>query len=142
MTDEKCPACADSDRPGFVVICEYYDRMVPTDVVGEHKLTSGKEYMRCLECNGTAKPTTIVGASGDWSEDFGHENGNYQRRCVSCGELFIGHKRRVTCKVCASKPPTPISERDNLWCQALMSSGLELEMICSVLDRFKELRDD
>ncbi|MCK5639720.1 MAG: hypothetical protein KAJ19_02945 [Gammaproteobacteria bacterium] len=51
---EGCSACADSDRPGFIVVSEYHDRMVPTDVVGEHKLTSGKEYMRCMECNGTA----------------------------------------------------------------------------------------
>lgn len=37
-----------------------------------------------------------------WTEDAGHENGRYQNRCVSCEEMFIGHKRRVTCKVCAT----------------------------------------
>lgn len=33
-------------------------------------------------------------------EDASHENGNYQNKCYKCGELFIGHKRRVTCKEC------------------------------------------
>lgn len=36
----------------------------------------------------------------DWQEDFAHENGNYQNKCVNCGELFIGHKRRPLCKIC------------------------------------------
>jgi len=40
----------------------------------------------------------------DWPEDFSHENGNYQCRCVGCGELFTGHKRRVVCKECAPPP--------------------------------------
>lgn len=37
---------------------------------------------------------------GDWQEDQAHENGNYNCRCVRCGGLFVGHKRRVVCKVC------------------------------------------
>ena len=40
----------------------------------------------------------IGGLPGDWPEDFSHENGNYENRCFSCGELFRGHKRRVQCK--------------------------------------------
>jgi hypothetical protein len=38
----------------------------------------------------------------DWPEDFKHENGNYQCQCLTCGQLFIGHKRRITCKVCST----------------------------------------
>lgn len=38
----------------------------------------------------------------DWSEDAADENGNYQNKCVECGEAFIGHKRRLLCKVCAN----------------------------------------
>lgn len=47
--------------------------------------------------------------SGDWPEDFSHENGNYQCRCFNCGRLFNGYKRRVTCKICseASRPIRP-----------------------------------
>lgn len=40
---------------------------------------------------------------GDWPEDFSHENGEYQCRCVECGSVFIGHKRRVVCRTCADK---------------------------------------
>ncbi len=82
-----------------------------------------------------------VESVGDWPEDFSHENGNYFRNCFTCKETFRGHKRRTTCKVCASKPPTPIGERDNLWCQALMSCDLTLEQINAVLSRFNELRE-
>ena len=38
----------------------------------------------------------------DWVEDFPHENGNYTNKCVQCGELFSGHKRRTTCKLCTA----------------------------------------
>lgn len=37
----------------------------------------------------------------NWPEDFAHENGNYQCICGGCGKMFYGHKRRVTCRVCA-----------------------------------------
>jgi len=39
---------------------------------------------------------------GNWVEDFSHENGNYLNNCISCKKDFIGHKRRVVCKLCAS----------------------------------------
>ena len=38
----------------------------------------------------------------NWKEDFSHENGNYQNICLTCNTYFIGHKRRVHCKVCAN----------------------------------------
>lgn len=41
---------------------------------------------------------------GNWTEDFPHENGNYQNKCRECGNEFLGHKRRVVCKLCFSKP--------------------------------------
>jgi hypothetical protein len=39
----------------------------------------------------------------NWAEDFSHENGNYQCLCVECKKIFIGHKRRVICKLCSIK---------------------------------------
>ena len=36
----------------------------------------------------------------DWTEDFGHENGQYPNRCIVCEALFYGYKRRHVCKVC------------------------------------------
>lgn len=38
----------------------------------------------------------------NWVEDFSHENGNYMNNCISCKNEFIGHKRRVVCKKCAT----------------------------------------
>jgi hypothetical protein len=39
----------------------------------------------------------------DWVEDFNHENGRYMCKCVSCGNTFLGHKRRQFCKVCSKE---------------------------------------
>ncbi len=39
-------------------------------------------------------------AERDWKEDSSHENGNYQCICSTCGNTFMGHKRRITCKLC------------------------------------------
>lgn len=36
----------------------------------------------------------------NWQEDFSHENGQYQSKCMNCGNLFIGHKRRFVCRIC------------------------------------------
>lgn len=33
-----------------------------------------------------------------WSEE---ENGNYNNRCTSCGDIFRGHKHSVTCRMCS-----------------------------------------
>ncbi len=49
--------------------------------------------------------TSEAVASGDWPEDFSHENGNYDNICCHCGKVFRGHKRRVCCKSCASPHP-------------------------------------
>lgn len=38
--------------------------------------------------------------SKNWTEDFSHENGNYQNICMYCKDFFIGHKIRVVCKEC------------------------------------------
>lgn len=43
--------------------------------------------------------------SGDWVEDFSHENGNYLNTCIKCDNEFKGHKRRVVCKTCATLTP-------------------------------------
>jgi hypothetical protein len=49
----------------------------------------------------------VPAPSRDWTEDFSHENGNYNCRCTHCGEMFVGHKRRVICKLCAALEPPP-----------------------------------
>ncbi len=37
----------------------------------------------------------------NWELDFPHENGNYYNMCINCKQGFIGHKRRVICKICS-----------------------------------------
>jgi hypothetical protein len=37
----------------------------------------------------------------NWKEDFHLENGNYMNKCMCCSEIFLGHKRRVVCRLCA-----------------------------------------
>lgn len=39
-------------------------------------------------------------SSRDWTEDSEHENGRYLNTCLHCKRGFMGHKRRVVCKVC------------------------------------------
>lgn len=45
----------------------------------------------------------------NWSEDFKHENGNYENVCKVCNVLFFGHKRRVVCKKCSPSIPTTLN---------------------------------
>ena len=47
----------------------------------------------------------------DWIEDASHENGNYQCKCSTCGNLFVGYKRRVICKSCAQRANSPAIEQ-------------------------------
>lgn len=44
---------------------------------------------------------------GNWVEDFSHENGNYMNICCVCQKEFLGHKRRVVCKKCATQTTIP-----------------------------------
>lgn len=41
----------------------------------------------------------------DWQEDFWQENGNYNCICYKCDNIFIGHKRRIVCKICDTVLP-------------------------------------
>lgn len=43
----------------------------------------------------------------NWTEDFAHENGQYERACFACNRTFVGHKRRIYCKTCAQPAPAP-----------------------------------
>jgi hypothetical protein len=59
-----------------------------------------------MKPNDIARVLGEVCSDKDWPEDFNHENGRYQCRCVVCGGMFYGHKRRVVCKECATTPKT------------------------------------
>lgn len=53
----------------------------------------------------------------DWPDDFAGENGNYRNKCPTCGIMYVGHKRRVSCRICAGpdltrlKDPKPSDSR-------------------------------
>jgi len=57
-------------------------------------------------CLGRLLPAPI-GSAKDWPEDAEHENGKYWCECIKCAGTFIGHKRRIICKVCAAPPNVP-----------------------------------
>ena len=68
----------------------------------------------CISCHDAIRRLPLTEAepaeqNGDWPEDFAHENGGYECRCVDCGKMFCGHKSRVVCKTCA-KPAEPAPE--------------------------------
>lgn len=44
----------------------------------------------------------ILNSDRNWTEDYTRENGKYVNFCAICGEPFIGHKRRPTCKICGT----------------------------------------
>jgi formylmethanofuran dehydrogenase subunit E len=70
--------------------------------------------MRCQKCGEHATSSAHTCPQGwthrsprDWVEDFPHENGNYSYyscKCHVCGQFFLGHKRRIGCKLCATTP--------------------------------------
>jgi hypothetical protein len=46
----------------------------------------------------------------DWTEDYDIETyGNYISACGTCGKEFLGHKWRVTCRVCAKSKRAAVS---------------------------------
>lgn len=58
------------------------------------------------------QPWSLEVSPRDWTEDFSHENGNYNCVCTTCKKTFVGHKRRMTCKVCATPSPAPSVDMD------------------------------
>lgn len=46
----------------------------------------------------------------NWTEDFAHENGQYQCLCCKCEKVFMGHKRRTVCKLCAAPLPDDVAK--------------------------------
>jgi hypothetical protein len=72
--------------------------------------TGGRPKARNESGSDTAPAVAAPSGAGDWTEDFPHENGNYQNRCTDCGQLFLGHKRRMICKQCSGAGETPLTD--------------------------------
>lgn len=63
------------------------------------------ETCRTSVSNAAGRSDPDPAAERDWTEDSQHENGNYTNTCSICNKGFIGHKRRVVCKLCSQKDP-------------------------------------
>ena len=47
----------------------------------------------------------------DFPEDFARGSNCYQHRCVYCGRLFRGDKRRTVCRLCVENHHPEIDKR-------------------------------
>lgn len=56
----------------------------------------------------SSQPASAPAVGRDWHEDASHENGDYECACVTCGNRFVGHKRRVVCRACAKPASAPV----------------------------------
>lgn len=100
------------------------------------------------EAQNSMPPIRLKPAPCDWTEDFEHENGNYESRCMSCGIAFTGHKRRVICKICASRITEPAkSETQEQWERKMMGETIraefkEDERVASLERRLREVEKE
>lgn len=53
-------------------------------------------------CDGVLNYFQLHEHKRSFKEDYPHENGEYVNICHNCKNQFVGHKRRVTCKMCQS----------------------------------------
>lgn len=58
-------------------------------------------YFDLGQIEGAFLPDNLVDNAHSWPEDFSHENGKYIMHCLTCLHDFVGHKRRIQCKLCS-----------------------------------------
>lgn len=97
----------------------------------------------------TKEPQGVTALNADrmqeigWPEDWPGDNGEYLGKCRSCGESFLGHKRRLTCKPCSTKEPQMtefltdemIQAGESVWRDLILEYGNEgpiVEMITAI----------
>lgn len=51
-------------------------------------------------CDGVLNYMQLHEHKRSYHEDYEHENGEYMNECYRCRNFFVGHKRRVCCKMC------------------------------------------
>ena len=93
LSGDTCPNC------GGMILSEQSIKMA--DEVQRVWETRDREAEPIHSMNVTDDLDQIIVTPRDWPEDFSHENGAYLNHCHNCQITFIGHKRRITCKVCA-----------------------------------------
>ena len=67
------------------------------------------------ELGAVRESAATTASARDWTEDYADGENQYQCKCSTCGHSFFGHKRRVTCKVCAAVT-TACASRHADWC--------------------------
>jgi hypothetical protein len=87
------------DPDGALAKAEYDDVIDAADAAIARAESAIETPTKVSPCAGHAVQQD-ADASRDWPEDFPHENGQYMNTCHVCKNTFIGHKRRVVCKVC------------------------------------------
>jgi len=126
-----CPGCSSSDCPDALEAARAEVERLRVSLQAEERAHEfdvadlrAKFHAAAKHCTGEmfgeqaavkpAEPSNPPAspAAGDWPEDGCHENGAYHCACIACGATFIGHKRRVVCKVCSEKTANPPASPD------------------------------
>lgn len=113
------------DRNGYVMHAASWEQAAHdhiNDAINEHDLKEAADWI-VRPCYTTPPlpeaPDTVrvppgyrllkdsTEADRSWLGDALHENGRYSCCCCECGRMFIGHKRRVVCRVCSLEKDTP-----------------------------------
>jgi len=106
---------ADNDPEGFGCACEPKRRCGPcfwrerVDAPLRATLTtipSATEPDRNAAPEGWKLLKDTTQDERSWPEDYVDENGQYFNTCHNCLRVFLGYKRRGTCKVCATRTDT------------------------------------
>lgn len=140
--------CYEESRPAFEAAHPEYDHEMDSEGLYKnldefHRWMSWKAALNYAEKQAINKPTQpappemppyarVVNGNYlpcDYHEDAGHENGSYVNKC-RCGAEFIGHKRRMFCRVCAEQPAQPQPETQQSaveWVKKLLCDGTDLE---------------
>lgn len=75
----------------------------------------------------------------DWVEDAADENGCYNHTCISCGTLFIAHKRRPNlCKVCHTVGIVELKRRAD-W---LFEHNAPKDWVVLTTEEFQQLKSE
>lgn len=84
------------------LVTDITDRCAVVDMVQPQTMDNGGTLRVKLRRvpKGWLQVGSVEIAKRSWTSDFNHENGRYGNLCSKCGKLFLGHKRRITCRTC------------------------------------------
>lgn len=69
---------------------------------------------------------TVGSVERDWVEDATMEAGDYQNMCCGCKRVFVGHRGRVVCRECATRPDSARFKADfEQFVESLAAVGID-----------------